>query len=132
MPEASAGIDNVSFLVARDRTAFQAEALSALAKEKAWLAAQGRTGELPTAYLLAISGGGDNGAYGAGFLNGWTASGSRPEFKAVTGISTGALIAPFAFLGPKYDYVLQRVYTATSQKDIFKKRGALGGIFGDG
>ncbi len=50
-------------------------------------------------------------------------SGTRPEFKVVTGVSTGALIAPFAFLGPKYDYVLERVYTTTSQKDIFKKRG---------
>ena len=88
-------------------------------------------GELPPAYFLAISGGGDNGAYGAGFLNGWTASGTRPEFKVVTGVSTGALIAPFAFLGPKYDYVLERVYTTTSQKDIFKKRGLVKGIFGD-
>ena len=92
---------------------------------------QGHAGELPPAYFLAISGGGDNGAYGAGFLNGWTASGTRPEFKVVTGISTGALIAPFAFLGPKYDYVLERVYTTTAQKDIFKKRGIVKGIFGD-
>jgi predicted acylesterase/phospholipase RssA len=50
----------------------------------------------------------------------------------VTGVSTGALIAPFAFLGPKYDYVLRRVYTETSQKDIFKKRGLVKGLFGDG
>jgi predicted acylesterase/phospholipase RssA len=49
----------------------------------------------------------------------------------VTGVSTGALIAPFAFLGPKYDYVIKRVYTETSQKDIFKKRGIVKGIFGD-
>ena len=62
---------------------------------------------------------------------GWTASGTRPEFKVVTGVSTGALIAPFAFLGPKYDYVIKRVYTETSQKDIFKKRGIVKGIFGD-
>ena len=95
------------------------------------MSSQGHTGELPPAYFLAISGGGDNGAYGAGFLNGWTASGTRPEFKVVTGVSTGALIAPFAFLGPKYDYVIKRVYTETSQKDIFKKRGIVKGIFGD-
>jgi predicted acylesterase/phospholipase RssA len=50
----------------------------------------------------------------------------------VTGISTGALIAPFAFLGPKYDYVLERVYTTTSPKDIFKKRSVIAGFFGDG
>ena len=49
---------------------------------------------------LALSGGGANGAFGAGFLNGWTASGKRPVFKIVTGVSTGALMAPFAFVGP--------------------------------
>ena len=132
MPQASAGIPNVRFLVARDTSAFQAEALSALAKEKAWRAAQGATGELPPAYYLAISGGGDNGAFGAGFLNGWTASGSRPEFKVVTGVSTGALIAPFAFLGPRYDGALERFYTAISPKDVFKTRGMIKGVTGDG
>src|SRR5215207_6532615 len=121
----------VRFLVTRETDSFATEARSALAKEQQWLASQGQTGELPAAYFLAISGGGDNGAYGAGFLNGWSASGLRPEFKVVTGVSTGALIAPFAFLGPKYDYVIKRVYTETSQKDIFKKRGIVKGIFGD-
>lgn len=121
----------IRYLVARETDSFAAEAHSQLEKEKAWLAKQGQTGPLPPAYFLAISGGGDNGAYGAGFLNGWTASGKRPEFKVVTGVSTGALIAPFAFLGPKYDYVLENVYTQTSQKDIFKKRGMIKGIFGD-
>ena len=58
---------------------------------------------------LAISSGGWNGAFAAGLLNGWTASGTRPEFTVVTGISTGALIAPFAFLGPDYDHVLEAV-----------------------
>jgi predicted acylesterase/phospholipase RssA len=121
----------VRFLVTRETDSFVTEARNALAKEQQWLAGQGRGPDLPPAYFLAISGGGDNGAYGAGFLNGWTATGTRPEFKVVTGVSTGALIAPFAFLGPKYDYVLQRVYTETSQKDIFKKRGIVKGIFGD-
>jgi hypothetical protein len=121
------------FLVSRDSAAFKAEALNSLAKERSWLASQGVKAEqgLPPASLLAVSGGGDNGAYGAGFLKGWTASGSRPEFKVVTGISTGALIAPFAFLGPRYDYVLERVYTATGPNDIFKKRGLRGALFGD-
>jgi len=133
LPQAAAAAQGpVRFLVARESDSFAAEARSALAKERQWLASQGHTGALPPAYYLAISGGGDNGAYGAGFINGWTASGTRPQFKGVTGISTGALIAPFAFLGPKYDYVLQRVYTQTSQKDIFKKRGLIKGIFGDG
>lgn len=121
----------VRFLVTRETDTFAAEARSAFAKEQQWLANQGQTGELPTAYFLAISGGGDNGAYGAGFLNGWTEAGTRPQFKVVTGVSTGALISPFAFLGPKYDYVLRRVYTETSQKDIFKKRSIVKGFFGD-
>jgi hypothetical protein len=131
MADADTGIRNVRFLVARDTSDFQAEAVNALAKERAWLATQGSTGELPTAYYLAISGGGDNGAFGAGFLNGWTASGSRPEFKVVTGVSTGALIAPFAFLGPRYDGALAKFYTTISQKDIFKSRGILKGVMGD-
>ncbi len=80
---------------------------------------------------LAISGGGPNGAFGAGLLAGWTESGSRPEFTMVTGISTGALTAPFAFLGPDYDDELKKVYTTTSTKDILKKRGILDIIFGD-
>lgn len=129
--QATPAAGSVRFLVTRETESFATEARSALAKEQQWLSSQGHTGELPPAYFLAISGGGDNGAYGAGFLNGWTASGTRPEFKVVTGVSTGALIAPFAFLGPKYDYVIKRVYTETSQKDIFKKRGIVKGIFGD-
>lgn len=121
----------IRYLVSRETETFAAEAQASLVREQAWLASQGHTGPLPPVSFLAISGGGDNGAYGAGFLNGWTAAGTRPVFKAVTGVSTGALIAPFAFLGPKYDYVLERVYTTTSQKDIFKKRGIIKGIFGD-
>ena len=137
VPEAQASqageaLGPIRFLVSRESATAEAEGRNALVKEQQWLASQGHGPELPPAYFLAVSGGGDNGAYGAGFLNGWTASGTRPQFKIVTGVSTGALIAPFAFLGPKYDYVLQRVYTETSQKDIFKKRGLLKGMFGDG
>ena len=65
---------------------------------------------LPFVYL-ALSGGGGGGAYGAGVLNGWTASGTRPEFIIVSGVSTGALLAPFAFLGPAYDERMRRMYT---------------------
>ena len=136
VPQASAlqseqALGPVRFLVTRESDTFAAAARDSLAREQQWRASQGQSGELPPAYFLAISGGGDNGAYGAGFINGWTASGTRPEFKVVTGISTGALIAPFAFLGPKYDYVLERVYTTTSQKDIFTKRGFKSLIWGD-
>lgn len=73
--------------------------------------------------ILAVSGGGDDGAFGAGILNGWTKTGRRPEFKIVTGISTGALIAPFAFLGPEYDSTLKEYYTSIDAEDIYKKRG---------
>ena len=80
---------------------------------------------------LAISGGGANGAFGAGLFAGWTAFGTRPEFFMVTGISTGALTAPFAFLGSEYDALLKQVYTTTSTKDIMKKRGIISAIFSD-
>jgi hypothetical protein len=72
--------------------------------------------------MLAVSGGGADGAFGAGFLKGWTEAGTRPLFKAVTGVSTGALIAPFAFLGSDYDGALEELYTTVSSKDIFKRR----------
>jgi patatin-like phospholipase/acyl hydrolase len=90
------------------------------------------SGPLPRAYLLAISGGGDKGAFGAGLLVGWTEAGTRPEFKVVTGVSTGALTAPFAFLGPAYDPQLKEVYTTISADDILERRSFLNAIFGDG
>jgi predicted acylesterase/phospholipase RssA len=74
---------------------------------------------------LALSGGGANGAFGAGFLAGWTATGRRPVFKVVTGVSTGALMAPFAFLGSEYDAALHEFYTTTATRDIFAMRSLL-------
>jgi hypothetical protein len=71
---------------------------------------------------LALSGGGANGAFGAGFLKGWTETGHRPVFKIVTGVSTGALMAPFAFLGPAHDDDLHRLYTQTRTRDIIQLR----------
>ena len=59
-----------------------------------------------TRSYLALSGGGADGAYGVGVLNGWTAARTRPTFSVVSGVSTGGLIAPFAFLGPQYDLSL--------------------------
>jgi predicted acylesterase/phospholipase RssA len=73
----------------------------------------------PEVCFLALSGGGGDGAFGAGILCGWTEAGTRPRFKLVTGISTGALIAPFAFLGPEYDAKLKEAYTTISDKDIY-------------
>jgi len=84
----------------------------------------------PHSYL-AISGGGANGAFGAGLLVGWTATGERPEFSMVTGVSTGALTAPFAFLGSDYDDEMKEVYTTTSTKDIAEKRNPLAALFSD-
>ena len=75
--------------------------------------------------LLAISGGGANGAFAAGLLNGWSVSGERPEFTMVTGISTGALIAPFAFLGSDYDHFIKRFYTQYSTSDLVEEQGWL-------
>lgn len=129
--QAETGLGPVRFFVAHNPDAFAEEAKHALLRERAWLARGGHYGPLPPANFLAVSGGGDNGAFGAGLLVGWTAAGTRPEFKGVTGISTGALIAPFAFLGPEYDHALETVYTTISGKDIFKKRGLIGGFFGD-
>ena len=80
---------------------------------------------------LAISGGGANGAFGAGLLAGWTETGTRPEFSMVTGISTGALSAPFAFLGPDYDDELKAVYTTTSTAQIARKRNLIAAAFAD-
>jgi hypothetical protein len=72
--------------------------------------------------ILAISGGGAGGAYGAGILCGWTRHGSRPQFRIVTGISTGALIAPFAFLGAGYDDALEELFTESNTGDILSAR----------
>lgn len=110
---------------------FRQEIMESVARERAYRAASGLTGPLPPAEYLAISGGGQNGAFTAGLLNGWTAAGNRPQFKAVTGISTGALIAPFVFVGPEYDDVLREVYTQTSTKDILIKRSLLSGLLND-
>ncbi|MFO0994019.1 MAG: patatin-like phospholipase family protein [Hyphomicrobiales bacterium] len=86
---------------------------------------------LKHADYLAISGGGSNGAYGAGLLVGWTAKGNRPRFEVVTGISTGSLSAPFAFLGPAYDAQLTKIYTDIDTKDVLTKKGPLQGLFGE-
>ncbi|MEO8884347.1 MAG: patatin-like phospholipase family protein [Devosia sp.] len=82
-----------------------------------------------TGAILSLSGGGANGAYGAGYLLGWTARGDRPKFDIVTGISVGALIAPMAFLGPRYDSRLQSVFVNLASQ---KSDGAnvLGALFG--
>jgi hypothetical protein len=119
------GLDGVRYVVGDDQDMLRLsrDVVDTWPRERAWLSAQGKPiDKLPPSNILALSGGGDNGAFGAGLLNGWTASGSRPEFLLVTGISTGALIAPFAFLGSKYDALLRDFYTRTQAKDIISRR----------
>jgi predicted acylesterase/phospholipase RssA len=79
--------------------------------------------------ILALSGGGANGAFGAGALVGLTRSGSRPAFSVVSGVSTGALIAPYAFLGPAWDEKLIEVYTSGCAEHLLRSRG-LAAFFG--
>jgi predicted patatin/cPLA2 family phospholipase len=69
--------------------------------------------------LLAISGGAEDGAFGAGLLAGWGDAGNRPAFELVTGVSSGALIAPFIFLGRARDSQLAEIFTKYGRKDIF-------------
>jgi hypothetical protein len=84
-----------------------------------------------TVNVLALSGGGSNGAYGAGLLAGWSERGGRPEFSVVTGASAGALIAPFAFLGPSYDPVLKNLFSEGFGEELLQIDG-LSAIFGAG
>lgn len=79
--------------------------------------------------ILVLSGGGSDGAFGAGLLNGWSASGKRPKFDVVTGVSTGALIAPFAYLGSDTDHLLREFYTQYSTKDLIEPT-VVQGLFG--
>ena len=86
---------------------------------------------LPEMQLLAVSGGGENGAFGAGLLCGWSEHGTRPVFELVTGVSTGALIAPFAYLGSSYDPQLRAVYTDLTPDRVLLKRAITAALFDD-
>ena len=90
--------------------------------------AQWRTPEDGYFDVLALSGGGPNGAFGAGVLSGWTERGDRPNFDHVTGVSTGALIAPFAFLGPDWDDELRTAYLDERTEGLMRRR-LLAGLF---
>jgi hypothetical protein len=81
--------------------------------------------------VLAVSGGGAHGAYGAGLLVGWSKEGSRPAFKIITGVSSGSIIALYAFLGKDYDSQLEQFFTTNSTKDIMKQNSFLSILFGD-
>lgn len=125
------GIENARFWFDSNPDAFRREAQLMERRQAAALPA-GSRGRLPPSHLLALSGGGDNGAYGAGLMVGWTESGRRPSFDLVTGISAGALIAPFAFLGPAYDAQLAEVFTEVAPRDLVLMRGRLRAVlFGE-
>ena len=126
------GIPNARYWVDTDIDPFIRDAIASAQREREYLVRSGHQGPLPPVSFLAISGGGDDGAFGAGLLVGWSASGTRPEFKGVTGVSTGALIAPFAFLGSDYDDKLRAVYTTIGPPDVLQPRGALAALTSDG
>jgi len=81
--------------------------------------------------FIALSGGGSNGAFTAGLMKGWSETGERPDFEVVTGVSTGALAAPFVFLGPDYDDELAEAYTGGAAAGLLQSRG-LGALIGSG
>ncbi|MDP2334082.1 MAG: patatin-like phospholipase family protein [Reyranella sp.] len=126
------GIPNARFFADGDPKAMMEEGARSFERERAvWRAEGKKTTRPPPVYFLAVSGGGDNGAFGAGLMNGWTALGTRPEFKMVTGVSTGALVAPVAFLGPGYDDALRDVYTTMTPDKVFRARGLTAALFDD-
>jgi hypothetical protein len=115
------GMTNTRYFVPADSERLAAEYDRSVERE---LKVHGKRAprDLPTANFLSLSGGADDGAFGAGLLVGWTQAGTRPQFKLVTGVSTGALIAPFAFLGPSYDPELKEVFTTINADAVFRKR----------
>ena len=86
---------------------------------------------VPNFAVLGLSGGGSNGAFAVGLLSGWTEHGTRPEFRIVTGVSTGALIATFAFLGSEYDSLLRELYTTITDDQVFRKRSPFSALYSD-
>jgi predicted acylesterase/phospholipase RssA len=126
------GIENARFWFDSNPGAFRAEA-QLMERRQASLLPPGRRGRLPPSHMLALSGGADSGAFGAGLLVGWTESGRRPSFDLVTGVSAGALIAPFAFLGPAYDRQLTEVFTEVALTDVVVRGNPVTALlFGEG
>lgn len=125
------GLSGVRYIVRGEMAEFTRDAMESVHREMAYRSEKGLDQNLPPAIFLALSGGGDDGAFGAGLLCGWSAKGDRPTFKGVTGISTGALIAPFAFLGSDYDTQLRELYTRSSPQDILEERGFLAAVLDD-
>jgi predicted patatin/cPLA2 family phospholipase len=119
-------IDERTYDIEADAHAARAAATGSMRPEDYDTDGDGR----PNYAILALSGGGSRGAFGAGLLTGWSKRGTRPSFKVVTGVSTGALMSTHVFLGPKYDKELERFYTTTTDKQIFSGPSYLAGLFG--
>jgi hypothetical protein len=124
------GLPNERFFFTTGPEAIDVEFRAAGAREAARLGVR-PGGAMPLSNLLAVSGGGEDGAFGAGLLCGWSTTGTRPVFNLVTGVSTGALTAPFAFLGPDYDPALRDVYTSITIRDVAVRRRLLAAVFDD-
>jgi hypothetical protein len=126
------GIPNGRFWADSQGGALVVEAEQALEREQAGLLKDGRwEGRFPAGYFLAASGGGDDGSFGAGLLCSWYDAGTMPSFKLVTGISTGSMMAPFAFLGGSYMKGLREVFTTIGPTNVLKKRGIYSVVFGE-
>jgi Patatin-like phospholipase len=125
------GMDDIRYWGDEVSPALIAEGKASYDRELSAWRESGHMGPLLPACFLAVSGGGEDGAFGAGLLIGWTQQGSRPQFKLVTGISTGALPALFAFLGSSYDRQLREVYTQTSSKDVLIERSLIAAVTED-
>lgn len=125
------GLPNERFYPQQGATPLEREVMSTLARGQVLRGAAPEAVSHPL-NLLAISGGAEDGAFGAGLLCGWSEQGTRPSFDLVTGVSTGALTAPFAFLGPAYDQPLREVYTTITASDVLRQRWVTAAIFDDG
>lgn len=127
------GIPNARYWLDHDLTLFIQDATEGNKRESEALAKAGKPNNiLPLANMLAVSGGGDAGTFAAGLITGWTTHGTRPMFKVVTGISAGALVAPFAYLGSEYDEVIRYIANAIGPKDVFHSRNVLTRLASDG
>ncbi|MCD9087003.1 patatin-like phospholipase family protein [Stenotrophomonas sp. SY1] len=126
------GIENARYWLDSDITPFVENAIADLRRQKEAAALRGLPADASArADVLAISGGGEDAAFSVGLLKGWSAHGDRPEFRVVTGVSAGGLLAPFAFLGPDYDDLLHRSISSIGEEGVFRSRGPFG-LLSDG
>jgi hypothetical protein len=125
------GISNARFWADTQGAALAREAEQALERERAAIGNTEGGGRLSSVHFLAISGGSDDGAFGAGLICGWSDAGTMPTFKLVTGVSTGAMIAPFAFLGSSYMSGLRAVFTTIGPDNVLRKLGIHNAVFGE-